>query len=121
MIGGAVLVGEYLYGTSGNALVSVEFKTGDVKWSERSVAPGAVAYADGRLYLHGENGEVALVEASSDAYRERGRFTPANPPQQRGSAGEKAWAYPIIADGRLSIRDGDALWCYDIKETRGPR
>jgi outer membrane protein assembly factor BamB len=119
MIGGAVLVGEYLYGTSGMALVSVEFKTGDVKWSERSVAPGAVAYADGRLYLHGESGEVALVEATPDAYRERGRFMPSNPPERRGSAGEKAWAYPIIAGGRLYIRDGDSLWCYDIKETRG--
>ncbi len=118
MIGGAVLVGEYLYGTSGMALVAAEFKTGEIKWTERSVAPGAVAYADGRLYLHGENGEVALVEATPDAYRERGRFMPANPPERRGSAGEKAWAYPIIADGRLYIRDGDALWCYDIKETR---
>jgi outer membrane protein assembly factor BamB len=119
MIGGAVLVGDYLYGTSGMALVSVDFKTGDIKWTERSVAPGAVAYADGRLYLHGENGEVALVEATPEAYRERGRFMPSNPPERRGNAGEKAWAYPVIADGRLYIRDGDSLWCYDIKETRG--
>jgi outer membrane protein assembly factor BamB len=115
MIGGAVLVGDVLYGTSGMALVAADFKTGDVKWSERSVAPGAVAYADGRLYLHGENGEVALVEATPDAYRERGRFMPPAPPERRASPGEKAWAYPIIADGRLYIRDGDSLWCYDIK------
>ena len=65
MIGGAVLVGDVLYGTSGMALSAADFKTGDVKWSERSIAPGAVTYADGRLYLHGENGEVALVEARS--------------------------------------------------------
>ena len=114
-VGGAVLVGEYLYGSSGNALVCVEFKTGQVKWSERSVAPGAVCYADGRLYLHGESGEVALVEAIPEAYRELGRFTPPNPPQKRANAGEKAWAYPVIADGRLYIRDADCLWSYDIK------
>ncbi len=115
MLGGAVLVGEYLYGSSGNALVCVEFKTGQVKWSERSVAPGAVSYADGRLYLHGESGEMALVEATPEAYRELGRFTPPNPPQKRANAGEKAWAYPVIADGRLYIRDADCLWSYDIK------
>jgi outer membrane protein assembly factor BamB len=115
MLGGAVLGGEYLYGSSGNALVCVEFKTGQVKWSERSVAPGAVCYADGRLYLHGESGELALVEATPEAYRELGRFTPPNPPQQRANAGEKAWAYPVIADGRLYIRDADSLWSYDIK------
>ncbi len=115
MIGGAVLVDEYLYGASGMALVSAEFKTGQIKWAERSVAPGAVAYADGRLYLHGESGEMALVEATPEAYREHGRFAPPNPPKQRANAGEKAWAYPVIANGRLYIRDADSLWCYDIK------
>lgn len=114
MIGGAVLLGEHLYGSSGMALVCVEFKTGQVKWSERSIAPGAVCYADGRLYLHGESGEMALVEATPEAYREHGRFTPPNPPQTRPNPAEKAWAYPVIADGRLYIRDTDRLWCYDI-------
>ena len=89
--------------------------TGQIKWSERSVAPGAVCYADSRLYLHGESGDMALVEATPEAYREHGRFTPTNPPQQRANPGEKAWAYPVIADGRLYIRDADCLWCYDIK------
>ena len=58
---------------------------------------------------------MALVEATPEAYRERGRFTPPNPPKQRANAGEKAWAYPVIANGRLYIRDADSLWCYDIK------
>lgn len=115
MIGGAVLVGDYLYGASGQVLVCAEFKTGQVKWSERSVAPGAVCYADGRLYLHGEGGDVALVEAAPEAYREHGRFTPPNPPAQRANRGEKAWAYPVIAGGRLYVRDADCLWCYDVK------
>jgi outer membrane protein assembly factor BamB len=115
MIGGAVLVGDVLYGTSGLTLVATDFKTGEVKWSERSAAPGAVAYADGRLYLHGENGDVALVEATPDAYREHGRFMPPNPAERRGNPGEKAWAYPVVAEGRLYIRDGDCLWCYDIQ------
>ena len=57
------------------------------------------------------------VEATPEAYREHGRFTPPNPPQQRANPEEKAWAYPVIADGRLYIRDADCLWCYDIKAT----
>src|SRR5256885_3460074 len=88
----AVLVGEYLYGTSGQALMCIEFKSGQVKWSQRSVAPGAVCYADGRLYLHGEGGDVALVECTPEEYREHGRFTPPNAPEQRVNSGEKAWA-----------------------------
>ena len=113
-IGGAVLVGDYLYG-SGQTLVCVKFKTGQIKWSERSLAPGALCYADGRLYLHGENGGMALFEATPEAYRERGRFTPPNQPK-RANQMEKAWIYPVIADGRLYVRDTDCLWCYDIKD-----
>ena len=111
-VGGVLKVGEYLYGTSAGALLCLEFKTGNVKWDDRSIGAAALCYADGRLYLHGENGEVALLEATPEAYREKGRFKPVDQPD-RGSS--KAWAYPIIADGRLYIRDLGTLWCYDVK------
>ena len=112
-IGGTVLVGDYLYGSSQTAMC-VDFKTGQVKWSDRSIAPASLAYADGLLYLHGEDGNVALIEATSEAYRERGRFTPPNQPAH-GNGMEKSWAYPVISDGRLYIRDLGTLWCFDIR------
>ena len=56
-----------------------------------------------------------LVEATPEAYRERGRFMPPNPPE-RANQMEKAWAYPVIADGKLYIRDTDCMWCFDIKD-----
>ncbi|MBX9788866.1 MAG: PQQ-like beta-propeller repeat protein [Pirellulales bacterium] len=111
-IGGAVKVGDYLYGTNTQGLLCVEFATGEVKWQERSIAPGAVCYADGRIYLHGENGDVALIEATPEAYREQGRFTPPEVPDHgRG----KAWTYPVVADGKLYIRDLGTLWCFDVR------
>lgn len=117
--GGAVLVGDYLYGTgiAGQSLEAVEFITGKVKWNAESIGSGSLAYADGHIYLHGENGDVALVEANPEAYREKGRFTPPNPPKkkQAGQIAEKAFAYPVIANGRLYIRDLGTLWAYDIK------
>ncbi len=113
-IGGTVIVGNHLYGSSQSVLMSVDYKTGRIKWSERSIAPASLCYAEGLLYLHGEEGEVALVEASPESYRECGRFAPPNQPK-RANAMEKAWAYPVIADGRLFIRDTNVLWCYDIK------
>jgi outer membrane protein assembly factor BamB len=119
-IGGSVLVGDYLYGTARTGLVAVEFTTGKVKWQAESIGSGSVAYADGLLYLHGENGDVALVEANAEAYREKGRFTPpAQPKRNRlGPFPEKAWTYPVIANGRLYIRDIGTLWAYDIKASR---
>jgi outer membrane protein assembly factor BamB len=121
-IGGAVLVGDYLYGTEDakERLVAVEFTTGKVKWQAESFGIGSVACADGLLYLHGANGDVVLVEATPEGYREKGRFTPpAQPTRKRqGPFPEKAWAYPVIANGRLYIRDVGTLWAYDIKAGR---
>ncbi len=112
-IGGAVLVGEYLYGTNRETMTCIDFKSGELMWTkERGIAPASLCYADGCLYLHGErDGDVALVEAKPDDYRERGRFSPPNIPD-RGSG--KAWAYPVVADGRLYIHDWGTLWCYDV-------
>jgi len=112
-IGGAVKLGDVLYGTTGEALVCVGFKSGDIKWQDRALGAASLCYADGRLYLHGENGQVALVEPSSDGYHEKGRFTPPDQPKRLNDM-EKAWAYPVVADGKLFLRDRGVLWCYDV-------
>jgi outer membrane protein assembly factor BamB len=119
-LGGSVLVGDHLYGTTPEGLVAAEFLTGKLKWQEKSIGPGSVAYADGRLYLHGENGDVALIEATPEAYREKGRFTPPDRPKHN-NRGEKAWTYPVIANGRLYIRDLGTLWAYDVRVPHGGR
>jgi outer membrane protein assembly factor BamB len=113
-IGGTVKVGDFLYGTTAQALLCIEFATGKVKWEDRAIGAASLCYADGNLYLHGENGEVALVEASPEGYHEKGRFTPPDQPAH-GKPMEKAWAYPVVANGRLYIRDHGSLWCYDVK------
>jgi len=115
-IGGAVVVNGHLYGTNNSGLVCAEFATGKVKWQAESGGAGSVCYAEGRLYVHGENGDVALVEATPAAYHEKGRFTLPDQPK-RGKS--KAWAYPVVANGRLYIRDLDVLWCYDVKDEKG--
>jgi outer membrane protein assembly factor BamB len=113
-IGGAVLVEDHLYGTTGQAMLCVEFATGAVKWEERALGAGSLLYADGRLYLHAESGEVGLIEASPAGYVERGRFTPPEGPERLGPM-EKSWAYPVLAQGRLYLRDHGSLWCYDVR------
>ena len=117
-IGGAVLIGDHLYGTEvTQQLVAVEFTTGKVKWKSENFGWASVAAADGHLYFHFINGDIALVEASPEAFREKGRFTPPNQPKKKqvGQFPEGAFAYPVIANGRLYIRDLGTLWAYDIK------
>jgi len=116
-IGGTVKIGDYLYGTTGQGLTCLDFKSGEVKWEDRAIGTASLFYADERLYLHGENGEVALVEPSPESYREKGRFTPQDQPKHSTQM-EKSWAYPVVANGQLYIRDHGTLWCYAVKATR---
>ena len=113
-LGGQVLVGDVIYGTNQQGPVAADFATGKIYWQDAAFGPGAVLHAEGRLYFHAENGDVALVEATTAAYRELGRFTPPSPPRRRDSR-ERAWSYPVVANGRMYIRDLGCLWCFDVK------
>jgi len=110
--GGIVEVDGYLYFSREPGILScVELKTGKVMWGERQPGKGAVVYADGRLYCRSESGKgtVYLVDASANGYVERGRFDP--PDRTR----EPAWTHPVIANGKMYLRDQDTLLCYDVK------
>jgi outer membrane protein assembly factor BamB len=108
--GGVVRVGDYLYGTTGTSLACVGFMTGERKWESRSVGKGSITAADGRLYVRGEqDGKVALVEATPDGYKEKGRLV------QPDRGRRQAWPHPVIAGGCLYLRDDNVLLCYDIK------
>jgi outer membrane protein assembly factor BamB len=113
-IGGSVVLGDYLYGTNKELTMCVDLKTGEQKWSQpRFISPASIMFADGRLYLHGqEKGDLALIEATPEGFKEHGHFTPPNVPEDRVG---KAWEYPVIADGKLYIHDWGTLWCYDVK------
>jgi outer membrane protein assembly factor BamB len=110
--GGVVLHNGYVYGHSDSkGWVCLDFKTGDVKWSNGSVGKGSVTMADGHLYLRSEGGKgsLALVEATPDGYKEKGRF------DQPDRSGKEAWPHPVISNGRLYIRDQQTLLCFDVK------
>jgi outer membrane protein assembly factor BamB len=108
--GGVVRMGDYLYGTAGAALVCMDFKTGTRKWRERAVGGGSLVAADGHLYVRGEQGDVALVETNPEGYKEKGRFR--QPDRSRFAT----FCHPVVAGGRLYLRDEDVLLCYDVKE-----
>jgi outer membrane protein assembly factor BamB len=120
--GGAVLIGNYLYGSdpAEQKVLAVEFATGKVMWKADSVGRSSLAYADGLLYVHSWKGDVGLVEATPEGYREKGRFTPPDQPKPAQGApySDTSYAHPVIANGVLYIRDAATLWAYDIKAGR---
>jgi len=87
----------------------MDFQTGKILWRDRNAPKGSLVSADGRLYLRAEGGRILLVEPSRDKLIVRGDF------EQPDRSSVPAWAHPVIANGKLYIRDQDLLLCYDLK------
>jgi hypothetical protein len=114
-LGGFVVVGDYIYGGNGHHLgfpTCIELVTGKIVWGgdirNEGRGSAAVAYADGSLYFRYENGTVILIEATPTGYKEKGQF--AIPDVKKPS-----WPHPVVAGGRLYLREQDALYVYDVK------
>ena len=118
-LGGFVLHNGFIYGCSEQrGWICQEFATGKQRWNKREsggVGDGSVIYADGHLYLYGErDADVALIEANSDNWIEKGRFRLPRMSERRAPSGRN-WTHPVIANGKLYLRDQELLFCYAIK------
>ncbi len=102
----SVLHNGYLYGFSESKLVCMEAKTGSKRWEKEGFGRGTLIYADGHLVVLGERGKLALVEASSRKYIEKGRMKPLK---------KLCWTVPSLSQGRLYIRDLEHLISLDVR------
>lgn len=114
--GGVILHDGHLYGYSDKAgWTCMDFKTGAVKWTEKSaLSKGAIHYADGCFYLLEERtGTVVLIKASDKGWDEQGRFTLSPQTTQRNPKG-MVWTHPVVSGGKLYLRDQELLFCFDV-------
>jgi outer membrane protein assembly factor BamB len=121
--GGVIQIGDYVFGHSDqrggiNKWAMFPFKTGgeDPVWSSDKLRKGSVTYADGHFYCYQEtDGTVAMIKASTKDWEEVGRFKiPATSTKRKGTSG-MVWPHPVIANGRLYLRDFELLYAYDVK------
>ena len=60
-----------------------------------------------------EGGTVSLIEANPTELRLKGQFKlPEKSGLRRPSAG--LWTHPVIANGRLYVRDQELMFCYRV-------
>jgi outer membrane protein assembly factor BamB len=114
--GGAIRIGGYVYGHSdsgGRWVCFDDTQGGSDPTSEFKFGKGSVIAADGRLYCYSESkGEVVLVDASPGGWKEMGRFE--IPQKSTPRRGGSIWTHPVIANGKLYLRDHELLFCYNI-------
>lgn len=100
---------DHLYGFDHGILTCMDFRTGKILWKERGFDKGTVLLVNDQLLIYGENGVVALADANSAKYQERARFT--------FSTRRAGWSVPVVANGRLYLRDQDKVACFEVGPT----
>jgi len=119
--GGVVLFDGHLYGYSDSiGWVCQNWETGDEVWSSKDFAKGTLTIAgDKMICLTEDKGVVALADASPKGWKEHSRFVLA-PQSEHRALNAKVWTPPVIAHGRVYLRDQENLWCYQISLVAAP-
>ena len=97
-----------IYGFDGRVFTCLDLETGKRRWKEGRYGSGQVLLlADQPLLLVvTEEGQVVLVEPNPEAHKELGRFQ---------AVEGKTWNHPVIAHGRLYIRNAAEIACYELR------
>ncbi|MEM7050313.1 MAG: PQQ-binding-like beta-propeller repeat protein [Acidobacteriota bacterium] len=101
----SVLYEGHLYGFDNSILKCLDAATGEERWKTRGFEHGSLTLADGKLFILGEGGRLALAEASPESYRELSSFQLFN---------GKSWTVPTLAHGKLFLRDERQIVALDV-------
>lgn len=109
-MGGFVLFNGKIFGSddSGKAWYCVDWKTGTPMFSEKITGRGNIIFADGMLYLYGDNGEVVLAQPLANSFKKVSAF-------KVPYGADQHWSHLVIAHGRLFVRHGGSLMVYNLK------
>jgi outer membrane protein assembly factor BamB len=111
LMNGLILLDGYVYGSPFNKSewYCQNWETGETNYISESFGSGAVIYADGLFYCYSHKGEMALVDANPGEFKIISSFKIPLGTKQH-------WAHPVIDNGILYIRHGNALMAYDIQK-----
>jgi len=102
----SVLHNGHIYGLDESILASVNAVTGQQNWKGGRYGYGQVMLAGDHLIVITEDGDLVLVRASPERHEELARF-----PAIEG----KTWNHPVIADGKLLVRNLQEMAAFEIR------
>jgi outer membrane protein assembly factor BamB len=111
LMGGIILKDGYIYGSMyrKNLWCCLDASDGKIISSSDKFGDGNIIMADGMFYCYSEKGEIALVSANPSEFNFISKF-------QVPLGNEQHWSHPVIFQGKLYVRHGNALMVYDLKE-----
>ncbi len=103
----AVLHENFLYGTDRYILKCIDARNGEQAWQQRGFGEGALIMVDGHLLVLGTSGNLALVEAAPEAYKEK-----ASAQILKG----RCFTPPAFANGKLYLRNETEIVCLNLTD-----
>jgi outer membrane protein assembly factor BamB len=106
--------------TEGAELRCIDWKTGEVKWSQHGLGRSSLLLVDGHFFCLTEAGALLVVRARPDAYEPVGEIPLEDERAAAGDGGRRgllrypAWAAPILSHGLLYVRGADRLVCIEL-------
>jgi outer membrane protein assembly factor BamB len=110
LMGGIIVKDNYVYGSKFDkkAWYCIDASSGKIQYISKIIGDGSIIYADSLYYCYGQDGKMSLVDANPSSFKLISSFKIA-----RGT--DQHWAHPVIHNGRLYVRHGNALMVYDIR------
>ncbi|HEV8058513.1 MAG TPA: PQQ-binding-like beta-propeller repeat protein [Gemmataceae bacterium] len=105
----------YIYGFDGSSTIlftCIDLADGKMKWRERGYRGGQVLLLPDQdlLLILTEGNEVALVKTNPEKREELCKL-----PMLKGV---KSWSHPVVAKGKLYLRNDEEAACYDIADKK---
>jgi len=109
-MGGIIVKDGYIYGSMyrKGLWCCLNITDGRIIYSSDLLWDGNIIFADGMFYCYSEKGELALVSATPSSFSVISKF-------QITMGADQHWSHPVIYQGRLYLRHGNALMAYKVK------
>jgi SAM-dependent methyltransferase len=115
-LGSPTALGHRLYINTSHGMSCLDWKTSKPLWEETTLGPCTYTSADGKLFIRLQSGKVILAAADAKEFRPLAEFSPPLPDKE-----QPAWTFPVVANGRLYLRNYDRLIVYDVRNPKPPR
>jgi outer membrane protein assembly factor BamB len=113
--GNAMLLGDHVYASSGDfgsaLFLGMNVLTGKRAWADRRFAKANCVYADGKLIILDENGQLALATATPDGLDVRSTCQVTE---------RLSWTVPTLVGTTLYVRDRKHIMALDLSDGAQP-
>jgi outer membrane protein assembly factor BamB len=108
-IGTMIRLGDYAIGSSGDfgpcPTVAIDIKTGNILWQNREFARATFLYADNKLIIMDEDGNVGIAEPTREALNVRAKASVLT---------NRSWTVPTLIGRTLYVRDRKSMAAFDL-------